>query len=190
MKKILLWLFFLPVMLSILIYRKVPSRPLAWALIGGFWIAFFSVAINLPQENSPVAQNTTEGLEPTTKQASAPKTEKADKKEEEKLTGPQKNAIRSAKSYLDLQGFSRKGLIDQLSSEYGDGYSVADATVAVDSLNIDWNAQAARAAKSYLDLQGFSCQGLIDQLSSEYGDGYSVEQATYGAQQTDACDQQ
>lgn len=103
------------------------------------------------------------------------------------LTGPQKNAIRSAKLYISMQGFSREGLISQLSSEAGDGYSVADSTVAVDSLKIDWNAQAARSAELYLTLQGFSCQGLIDQLSSPAGDGYTVSQATYGARQAGAC---
>ena len=51
------------------------------------------------------------------------------------LTGPQKNAVRSAKQYLSFKGFSRSGLIQQLSSDYGDGYNVDDATVAVDSLN-------------------------------------------------------
>ncbi|WP_199221559.1 Ltp family lipoprotein [Desulfonatronum sp. SC1] len=55
------------------------------------------------------------------------------------LTGPQKNAVRSAKAYLNFSGFSREGLINQLSSDAGDGYSVADATAAVDSLNIDFN---------------------------------------------------
>lgn len=72
-----------------------------------------------------------------------------------------KNAVRSAKQYLSIQGYSRDGLIHQLSSDYGDGYSVADATVAVDSLNIDWNKQAVRSAKQYLSMQGFSCKGLI-----------------------------
>ena len=33
------------------------------------------------------------------------------------LTAPQKNAVRSAKQYLDMQGFSRAGLINQLSSD-------------------------------------------------------------------------
>uniref|UniRef100_UPI0040482345 Ltp family lipoprotein n=1 Tax=Yoonia sp. TaxID=2212373 RepID=UPI0040482345 len=46
------------------------------------------------------------------------------------LTGPQRNAVRSAESYLSFTGFSRAGLIDQLSSSYGDGYDVADATAA------------------------------------------------------------
>lgn len=105
----------------------------------------------------------------------------------ESLTGPRSNAVRSAKQYLSLQGFSRSGLIEQLSSDYGDGYDVADATAAVDSLNIDWNEQAVRSAKQYLSIQGFSCQGLIQQLSSSAGDGYTVSQATYGAQQAGAC---
>jgi hypothetical protein len=103
------------------------------------------------------------------------------------LTGPQNNAVRSAKQYLSIQGFSRKGLIQQLSSDAGDGYNIADATVAVDSLNIDWNQEAVRSAKQYLSMQGFSCKGLIRQLSSSAGDGYTVSQATYGAKQAGAC---
>jgi len=103
------------------------------------------------------------------------------------LTGPQKNAVRSASSYLSMQGFSRDGLIEQLSSPYGDSYDVADATRAVDSLSVDWNAQAARSAESYLNMMGFSCNGLIEQLSSDYGDKYTNSQATYGAQQAGAC---
>ncbi|MCS6192147.1 Ltp family lipoprotein [Shewanella baltica] len=103
------------------------------------------------------------------------------------LTGPQKNAVRSAKSYLSMQGFSRDGLIDQLSSEYGEGYSVSDATIAVDSLNVDWNKNAVKSAKQYLNMQGFSCKGLIEQLSSDAGDKYTESQATYGAEQAGAC---
>lgn len=103
------------------------------------------------------------------------------------LTRPQQNAVRSAEQYISMSGFSRNGLIDQLSSEYGNSYEVSDATVAVDSLNIDWNEQAVRSAEQYLDMSGFSCDGLIDQLSSEYGNKYTVSEATYGAQQAGAC---
>lgn len=63
------------------------------------------------------------------------------------LNGPSSNAVRSAEQYLSMTGFSRDGLIEQLSSEYGSGYDVADATTAVDSLNIDWNKQAVRSAE-------------------------------------------
>lgn len=103
------------------------------------------------------------------------------------LTGPQANAVRSAQQYLSISGFSRKGLIQQLSSGAGDGYDVADATAAVDSLNVDWNEQAARSAKQYLEISGFSCKGLIQQLSSSAGDDYTVSEATYGAKQAGAC---
>ena len=103
------------------------------------------------------------------------------------LTAAQRNAARSAQAYLKVSGFSRRGLIDQLSSEHGDKFSVEDATAAVDSLNVDWNAQAARSAAAYLKISGFSCRGLIDQLSSDHGDKYTVEQATYGAKQAGAC---
>jgi hypothetical protein len=41
------------------------------------------------------------------------------------FTTPQQNAIRSAKQYLNLHGFSRLGLIQQLSS--GEGYAVSQA---------------------------------------------------------------
>lgn len=103
------------------------------------------------------------------------------------LTGPQDNAVRSAKQYLSISGFSRSGLIRQLSSDAGEGYDIADAPIAVDSLKTDWNKQAVRSAQQYLSISGFSCRGLINQLSSSAGDAYSLSQATYGAQQAGAC---
>jgi hypothetical protein len=86
----------------------------------------------------------------------------------------QQNAIRKAESYLDYTSFSRQGLIAQL--EYDD-FSTEDATFAVDSITVDWNAQAVKKAKSYLDYTAFSHSGLIDQL--EY-DGFTPAQAAYG----------
>ena len=103
------------------------------------------------------------------------------------LTFVQQQAVRVAQDYLEFMGFSRQGLIDQLSSPYGEQYKVKDATIAVDSMNVDWYAQAARVAQEYLDLMGFSCQGMIDQLSSPYGEQFTVKQATYGAQQVGLC---
>ena len=76
------------------------------------------------------------------------------------LSGPQRNARREAESYLDMKGFSREGLIEQLNSDYGSGYAKADATAAVDSLTVDWNEQAKRAGESYLEMKVFSCNAL------------------------------
>ena len=103
------------------------------------------------------------------------------------LTMAQMNALRSAEQYLGLSGFSKKGLIGQLSSDAGDGYALADATAAVNSMSVDWNENAAKSATQYLSISGFSCKGLIQQLSSSAGDNYTVAEATYGAQQAGAC---
>ncbi len=103
------------------------------------------------------------------------------------LTESQQNAVQAAQSYLQLSGFSKQGLIDQLSSSAGDGYSLHDATVAVDTLSVNWNAQAVRSAKDYLKLSSFSCEGLTQQLDSSAGDQYTPAQTQYAATQVGLC---
>lgn len=97
------------------------------------------------------------------------------------LSAGRKNAIRAARSYLDLSGFSRAGLIQQLTSKAGEGFSRADATYAVDHVGADWDAEAVESAKAYLDLSGFSRAGLIQQLTSKAGDRYTKAQAEHAA---------
>jgi uncharacterized protein YecT (DUF1311 family) len=103
------------------------------------------------------------------------------------LTAQQKNAVKAAKSYLSFTAFSRDGLIHQLSSSAGSGFDVKDATIAVDSLDIDWNNEAVKSAKDYLKLMGFSCNGLVQQLSSRAGGKFTESQARFGAKQAGAC---
>ena len=86
---------------------------------------------------------------------------------EPEVTAGQENARRSAEQYLETSPFSRKGLIQQLSSDAGEGYSKAEAIYAVNHIDVDWNEQAAKAAKNYLDISPFSRQGLIEQLESD-----------------------
>ncbi|GCD89924.1 Ltp family lipoprotein [Nocardioides sp. LS1] len=96
-----------------------------------------------------------------------------------KVTLAMENALESARNYLSFSPFSRQGLIDQLSSNYGEGYDLADATWAVSQLKVDWREQAVRSAKSYLEMTSFSRRGLIDQLSSAYGEKYTLAEAIY-----------
>jgi uncharacterized protein YecT (DUF1311 family) len=103
------------------------------------------------------------------------------------LSKPQINAVRAAQSYLNISAFSRDGLIEQLSSSAGSGFNRHDATIAVDSMNVDWNREAVKSAKQYLQLMGFSCKGLIQQLSSPAGGKFTEKQAIFGAQQAGAC---
>jgi pyruvate/2-oxoglutarate dehydrogenase complex dihydrolipoamide acyltransferase (E2) component len=94
-----------------------------------------------------------------------------------KLTVSQQNAVESARSYLDSQGFSRLGLIGQLTGF--EGYSTADATFAVDYVHADWNKQAVRVAQGYLDSGSFSRSGLITQLTQF--EKFTRAQAVYAA---------
>lgn len=98
-----------------------------------------------------------------------------------KTTVAQQQAIESAKSYLDFSGFSRAGLIHQLTSSAGEGFKKADAEYAVNHIKVDWNAEAVESAKSYLEMGGFSRAGLIQQLHSKNGEGFTLKQATYAA---------
>ena len=96
-------------------------------------------------------------------------------------TMEEKNCYKSALNYLDYAGFSKAGLIDQLSSEYGEGYPRETAEKVVNDIEdeglVDWDAEAEESAKNYLDNMAFSKQELINQLSSDYGEKFTQEQA-------------
>lgn len=93
-------------------------------------------------------------------------------------TVSQKNARRSAASYLEFTSFSRSGLIKQLEFE---GFSQADATYGVDTMTVNWSEQAAKSATSYLEFTSFSRSGLIQQLVFE---GFTQAEAEYGVSAT------
>jgi len=121
---------------------------------------------------------TTTTSTPDTSEADAPEVEEipeVTEAPEPELTSGQENAIGAAEGYLDYSAFSKSGLIKQLEFEK---YSKADATFAVDNIEVDWNEQAVKAAKDYLDYSSFSRGGLIEQLKFE---GYTVKQAAHGA---------
>jgi hypothetical protein len=99
--------------------------------------------------------------------------------EEPEMTSGQENALQSAQGYLDIGGFSKAGLIGQLSSSAGEGFSKADATFAANNVDVDWNEEAVESAQGYLDMGGFSEAGLIDQLSSAAGEEFTPAQARY-----------
>ena len=97
------------------------------------------------------------------------------------LTSGQRNALRSAESYLAMMGMSKAGLIQQLSSPAGEGYSKADATFAANHVKADWNAEAIESAKNYMEMMPMSRAALIQQLSSPAGEQFTKAQATQAA---------
>lgn len=125
---------------------------------------------------SPIARETPRGPKPVEVAPTKPKPTRT----APARTESQRQAIASAESYLKVSAFSRYGLIQQLSSAYGEGFSKADATYAVDHITVDWNEQAAKSARSYLNVTSFSRAGLIEQLESKHGEGFTHAQAVYG----------
>lgn len=99
--------------------------------------------------------------------------------ERPEMTAGQENALESAHSYIDLSGFSKKGLIQQLHSEAGEGFSLADATYAANHVGADWKQEAVESAQSYLDMGGFSRSSLMEQLTSSAGEKFTQAQARY-----------
>lgn len=107
--------------------------------------------------------------------------EKNDENEKENYneytpTMGEKNALKKAKSYLEIMSFSYNGLIEQLEYEK---FSHEEAIYGADNCGADWNEQAVKKAKSYLDMMAFSKDSLIEQLEYE---GFTYEQAVYGVE--------
>jgi hypothetical protein len=105
------------------------------------------------------------------------------------MTGPQEQAVEAAQNYLSMgEGFSRNGLIQQLSSKYGSGFPKAVAAFAVNYLHVNWYQQAVQSARSYKATGGgFSCSGMIQQLESSAGSSFTHAQAVYGARKAGVC---
>jgi hypothetical protein len=104
-----------------------------------------------------------------------------------KPAGPQytvaeQQAIDAAEGYINMgSGFSREGLIQQLDSSAGDGFSRALATFAVNHIKVNWYQQAVESARGYMQMGGFSYSSLVQQLDSSAGEGFTYAQAVYAA---------
>lgn len=100
-------------------------------------------------------------------------------------TTEQKNALKKAESYASLLHMSKKGIYDQLTSEYGEGFDKESAQYAIDNLEWDWNANALEKAKSYRDTLNMSKKAIYDQLTSSYGEKFTKSEAQYAIDHLD-----
>lgn len=130
-----------------------------------------------PKEEAqePVAQEE-EAVEEEAPEATIPEEEAAVPFEYEQ-------ALKSAQNYVNTLHFSRQGLKQQLTSEYGSGFSEEAAEYALEHVDVDYKEEAVEAAESYLDAMSFSRQELKQQLTSEYGSGFTEEEAEYALDQ-------
>lgn len=163
-------------------YRSLNSKVRLGILFGVFIVLFAIGIANPPAEvDTPKPQPEPKEIEQNINDNTAIEEIKVETPEEKKETPEvptqtlsQKNAIKSAESYVRIGGFSKERLITQLEFEQ---FSNADAVYAVDNIRVDWNDQAKRSAESYNNIGGFSRGRLIEQLKFE---GFTKEQAEYG----------
>ena len=75
---------------------------------------------------------------------------------------------------------SKKGVYDQLTSSYGEGFSADTAQYTIDHMTgVDWNANALEKAKQYYSNMSMSKSAVYDQLTSEYGEQFTASEAQY-----------
>ncbi len=143
------------------------------------------------EDDAEETDETSDATQESASSSSEPKKEKEEAAEEPEETAEatddfskeEENAISAAENYLDFMPFSKKGLIQQLSSDAGDGYpkDVAETAVAHIESDVDWNEQAVKSAENYQDIMPMSRAELIQQLSSDAGEGFTKEQAEHAA---------
>lgn len=94
-------------------------------------------------------------------------------------TTEQKNALKKAESYSSMMHMSKAKIYQQLTSEYGEGFTAEAAQYAIDNIVADWNANALAKAKSYQTTMNMSKQKIYQQLTSEYGEAFTATEAQY-----------
>ena len=132
-------------------------------------------------KEEPAEEPKEEAQEPVVQEEEAP--EAAIPEEDEVVPFEYEQALKSAQNYVDALHFSRQGLKQQLTSEYGSGFSEEAAEYALEHVDVDYKEEAVEAAQSYLDAMSFSRQELKQQLTSEYGSGFTEEEAEYALDQ-------
>lgn len=95
------------------------------------------------------------------------------------------NALRKAETYSKTMHMSKKGIYDQLTSEYGEKFPADAAQYAIDNMKADWNANALEKAKTYQKTMSMSKSAIYDQLISEYGEKFTKEEAQYAIDNLD-----
>ncbi|MFJ2044507.1 Ltp family lipoprotein [Paenibacillus taichungensis] len=103
------------------------------------------------------------------------------KKEAEANSVPRehKAALKSAQTYAEIMHMSKKGIYEQLTSEYGEKFDKEAAQYAIDNIQVDWKENALKSAQNYAESMNMSDSGIYDQLTSEYGEKFTKEEAQY-----------
>ncbi|HUQ85781.1 MAG TPA: Ltp family lipoprotein [Candidatus Limnocylindrales bacterium] len=117
----------------------------------------------------------------STEDSTSNKTEQVETSENKEPDVPAeyRSALNKATTYANNMNMSKKGVYDQLVSDYGEKFSPEAAQYAIDNVKADWNANALAKAKSYQNDQNMSSASIRSQLISEYGEKFTEAEADY-----------
>ena len=128
-------------------------------------------------EEEPAEEEAEEPIaeEPAEEEPAAP----AEDEDNSSVPAEYTSALTKAETYSDMMHMSKKGIYEQLTSEYGEDFSDEAAQYAIDNVEADWNQNALEKARSYQDDMAMSPNAIHDQLTSEYGEQFTSSEADY-----------
>lgn len=144
--------------------------------VGGFFVVIMCIGFFLDSESS--STSSTEQTETST-ETSTKQIESSSKTETPSVPKEYTSALKKAEIYLETMPYSKKGLYDQLTSEYGEQFSVEAAQYAIDNVKTDYKENALKSAINYQEVMHMSSAAIYDQLTSEYGDQFTPEEVQY-----------
>lgn len=168
--------------------QKKPFYKRGWfiAVAVVFGLVVVGTAIGGGEESSTTASDAKDttiveeaSIDEIAEAPSAVEREEAPETTTEDVPVEYRNALTKAESYHNRMNMSEARVYDQLTSEYGEGFSPEAAQYAIDNLDADYNRAALEKAKSYQEGQAMSRDRVYDQLVSEYGENFTPEQAQY-----------
>ncbi len=104
---------------------------------------------------------------------------KADIQSEKSVPTEYISALAKAEMYSGTMHMSKKGLYEQLTSDYGEKFSAEAAQYAIDNVNADYKNNALKKAEMYQDTMHMSPSSIREQLVSDAGEKFTKEEAKY-----------
>lgn len=97
-----------------------------------------------------------------------------------KETTEESNALDKAHSYAENLYMSKQAIYDQLTFDYGEGFTASAAKYAIDHIEgISWKKNALRKARSYQKKMKMSKAAIYDQLIFEYREQFTADEVQY-----------
>ncbi len=202
--RVLLWIFFLPIMAIIAIWRSQRLKtPMKIALTGLIVLALVLYYRPRGGKATPATVQTTQRPAivaterpvqprvtevPATKKPTAtpkPTAKPTPKPTEDPTPKEYRNALAKAQLYVDMMYMSKARLHDQLTSPYGEGFSEEAAQYALEHVKADWKKNALITARNYRDNLHMSAAAIQTQLTSPYGEQFTQEEAQYAMDHLD-----